>query len=208
MTKKVYLYVFDTMADWETSYLIAELNSGRYFKKEIAPFNVKTIAIDNQPITTMGGIKIVPDIRVDECVLNTSDILILPGGNTWGTEIHEPILKIAADAIQKNRIVAAICGSTIGLAKFGLLDLKKHTSNDLEYLKMIVPNYKGEKYYQTEVAVTDGNLITASGTAPLEFAMQVLKALDVFALATLDAWYNLYKTQDSKYFFELMNSIT
>lgn len=31
--KKVYLYVFNTMSDWEYGYLIAELNSGRYFKK-------------------------------------------------------------------------------------------------------------------------------------------------------------------------------
>ena len=31
--QKVYLYVFNTMSDWEYGYLIAELNSGRYFKK-------------------------------------------------------------------------------------------------------------------------------------------------------------------------------
>ena len=32
-TRKVYLYVFDTMADWEIGYLMAELNTGRYFKR-------------------------------------------------------------------------------------------------------------------------------------------------------------------------------
>lgn len=31
--KKAFLYVFNTMSDWEYGYLIAELNSGRYFKK-------------------------------------------------------------------------------------------------------------------------------------------------------------------------------
>lgn len=34
MKSAVYLYVFDTMADWEISYLSAELNSGRYYKKK------------------------------------------------------------------------------------------------------------------------------------------------------------------------------
>jgi hypothetical protein len=31
--KKIYLYVFNTMSDWEIGYLMAELNSGRYFKE-------------------------------------------------------------------------------------------------------------------------------------------------------------------------------
>ncbi|MGL5380000.1 MAG: glutamine amidotransferase, partial [Clostridium sp.] len=96
-------------------------------------------------------------------------------------------------------------GSTFGLAKKGLLDFRNHTSNDLEFLKMIVPSYSGDKYYKMEVAVSDENLITASGIAPLEFTIQVLKVLDVFKEEALSSWLNLYKTNDSKYFFELMN---
>ncbi|MNC80865.1 hypothetical protein D3C75_1337990 [compost metagenome] len=53
--------------------------------------------------------------------------------------------------------------------------------------------------------VTDGKLITASGIAPLEFAVHVLKALDVMTPEKLKAWYSLYKTQEAKYFYELMN---
>lgn len=58
-----------------------------------------------------------------------------------------------------------------------------------------------------ESAVTDENLITASGIVPLEFTMQVLKVLDVFKPETLQAWFNVYKTQEPKYFFELMDSM-
>jgi hypothetical protein len=95
----------------------------------------------------------------------------------------------------------------MGLAQTGLLNSRGHTSNDLEYLKMICPTYTGEKYYKMESAVTDGKLITASGIAPLEFSVHILKALDVFSPKTLDAWYSLNKTSDSKYYYELMNSI-
>jgi len=35
MNSTVYLYVFDTMADWEVAYLNAELYSKRYFKRDI-----------------------------------------------------------------------------------------------------------------------------------------------------------------------------
>lgn len=207
MHAKAYLYVFDTMSDWETSYLIAELNSGRYFKKGLPPLEVITVSIHNHPITTMGGVKILPSIAIDQCRLKSNDILILPGGNTWTEAIHEPILKKVDEALQNNILVAAICGATIGLAKIGLLDLRKHTSNDLEYLKIIIPNYQGEKYYQMQPVVTDGNLITASGTASLEFARNVLETLEVFSPSTLHSWFNLYRTHESKYFFELINSI-
>ena len=30
----VYVYALDTLADWELGYVIAELNSGRFFKKD------------------------------------------------------------------------------------------------------------------------------------------------------------------------------
>ena len=72
---------------------------------------------------------------------------------------------------------------------------------------MVCPDYQGEAYYKNEPAVTDGNLITATGVAPLEFTVAVLKALAVFSPETLEAWYPLYKTHETEYFFALMNSI-
>lgn len=207
MNSTVYLYVFDTMADWEIGYLTAELNSGRYYKKGLSSSKVVTIGIERTPVTTMGGLTILPDIRLEECSIESTDALILPGGDTWLEPIHEPIINKVQQCIQENIVVAAICGATLRLAQNGLLDSRGHTSNDLGYLKMVCSDYKGEQYYINEPAVTDGKLITASGIAPLEFAAHVLKAMDVFTPQTLDAWYKLYATHESEYFYELMNSI-
>ncbi|MGG0453930.1 type 1 glutamine amidotransferase family protein [Priestia megaterium] len=206
-TKKVFLYVFNTMSDWEYGYLIAELNSGRYFKKDVAPLKVITVGANKEVITTMGGLSIKPDLSLDERTLESKDLLILPGGTTWSEEIHQPILDRVGQALELGTIVAAICGATEGLANMGYLNTRKHTSNNLEYTKMVCPNYKGETFYESESAVSDANLITASGIAPLEFAMEVLKKLDVFAPDTLHSWYNLNKTHKPEYFFQLMNSI-
>ncbi|MCY9377347.1 glutamine amidotransferase [Bacillus sp. T17B1] len=206
-TKKAYLYVFQTMSDWEYGYLIAELNSGRYFKKDVAPLKVVTVGANKEMITTMGGLSIKPDIILDECTLESKDLLILPGGNTWGEDVHQPILKKVGEALKLGTIVAAICGATEGLAHYGYLDSRKHTCNDLAYLKMVCPHYKGETLYELAPAVSDKNLVTASGIAPLEFAMEVLKKLEVFAPETLHSWYELNKTQKPEYFFELMNTI-
>ncbi|GAF06175.1 intracellular protease [Paenibacillus pini JCM 16418] len=155
----------------------------------------------------MGGLKVLPSLSVDECILQSTDVLVLPGGNTWTEAIHEPILKKASTSLKEGAVVAAICGATMGLAKMGLLDSRRHTSNNLEYMKMICPHYIGESYYEMEPAVTDGNLVTASGIAPLEFTMHVLKVLDVFAPETLQSWFNLYQTHEPRYFFELMSTI-
>ncbi len=89
----------------------------------------------------------------------------------------------------------------------GLLGHCQHTSNDLEYTKTLCPTYNGESFYQQQPAVVDGDLITASGVAALDFAYAVLKKLEVFLPATLDAWYQLYQTHDAAYFFALMNSL-
>lgn len=207
-TKKVFLYVCNTMSDWEYGYLIAELNSGRYFKKDVAPLKVITVGANKEMITTMGGLSIKPDISLDECTLERTDLIILPGGNTWGEDIHQPMLKKIGVALKLGTIVAAICGATEGLANMGYLDTRKHTSNNLEYTKMVCPNYKGEKFYELGSAVSDANLVTASGIAPLEFAMEVMKKLDVFAPDTLHSWYKLNKTHKPEYFFQLMDSIS
>ncbi|MEI5908608.1 type 1 glutamine amidotransferase family protein [Bacillus spongiae] len=205
--KKAYLYVFNTMSDWEYGYLIAELNKGRYFKKGLTRRKVVTIGTTKASITTMGGLSIKPDITVDECTLESKDLLILPGGDTWGEDIHQSILKKTGEALELGTTVAAICGATEGLANRGYLDARKHTSNHLEYIKMVCPKYKGEEFHEKGPVVSDGNLITASGTAPLEFAMEVLKTMKVFAPDTLHSWYNLNKTHKPEYFFQLMNSL-
>lgn len=202
-----YLYVFDTMADWEMSYLTAELNSGRYFKKGLDPLKIVTVGMNKMPVTTMGGLTLLPDIEISECNIEDATALLLPGGDTWLETVHEPVLSFAERCLEKGVLVAAICGATMGLAKAGLLDAKRHTSNDLDYLKMVCPAYAGAAYYLYEPAVTDGNLITAAGVAPLEFTVHVLRALGVFTQETLDAWYHLFFTHEPEHYFALMNAL-
>ncbi|AJD90240.1 glutamine amidotransferase [Jeotgalibacillus malaysiensis] len=206
-TKKAFLYVFNTMSDWEYGYLIAELNSGRYFKEDLAPLKVITVGANKEMVTTMGGLSIKPDVPLDECSFESNDLLILPGGTTWSEDIHQPILERTGQALKHGTIVAAICGAIEGLANMGYLDTRKHTSNNLEYTKMVCPNYRGEKYYELGPAVSDANLVTASGIAPLEFAMEVLKKLEVFTPDTLHSWYNLNKMHEDEHFFQLMSSM-
>jgi len=200
------LYVLDTLADWEIALLIAEINSGRYFKKGIEKPQIVMVGNNTSPITTMGGIEITPNVDVDNMDLKKGDFVVLPGADTWQNENNQKII----DRIKGNLdiSVAAICGATIMLADNGLLDNKRHTSSNKEYLKMVCKNYRGENLYEDKPTVVDGNLITAMGIAPLEFTFEILKKLDVMKENTLNAWFNLFKTQEGRYFYELMQSLS
>ncbi len=206
MTEKkiVYVYLLDTLADWEPGFALAELRTGRFFRKDTPAFDIKTISLTLDPITTMGGLRIIPDLTVAEATPENAALLLMPGGATWMQPLHAPILEKAKEFLAADVPVAAICGATIALASAGLLDSVDHTSNDLRYLKSICPDYRGENFYKSDPAVIGGNIITSGGTSPVDFARAILKRLDVMDDEYIEAWYSLYITHEARYFLKLM----
>lgn len=191
----VYLFVFDTLADWEAGYAIAGINSPD-FQKIPNRYRVQTLGLTSDPVTTLGGVTILPDIGLDE--VDAGAMLILPGGEAWNGNNNDRILETAKAFLQSNLPIAAICGATAGLARAGILDDKPHTSNSLAYLQATT-DYGGAAFYREEPAVMANNVITANSTAPLEFAYQIFKALDLYTPATLEAWYGFFKTGDTRH---------
>lgn len=148
-----------------------------------------------------------PDILFNEIRPGAGDVVVLPGADTWLDPVQMPVIAKIRTLLEAGTLVAAICGATLGLANAGLLDNRPHTSNDPAALKMFCPHYHGEQYYVHEPAVTAGNLITASGLAPVEFAYHIFRRLDVMAPATLEAWHGLFTTRKPDYFYALMQSL-
>ncbi|NLV26139.1 MAG: glutamine amidotransferase [Methanomicrobiales archaeon] len=207
MTPLLYLYIHDTMADWEPAYLLPELVSGRFLKDPNQRYKLVLCGRTLDPITTMGGIRLVPEITISDIQPSSGSVLILPGSDTWMDPIQDQVLEKVREFLNTEMITGAICGATMGLARAGLLNNRPHTSNDLQVLKTYCPGYTGEAYYISKPAVTDGNLITASGFAAVEFACEILKKLGVMREKTLEAWYNLNVQKKPEYFFQLMESL-
>jgi putative intracellular protease/amidase len=197
----VHLAVYDTLSDWEVGYVTAAIN-GQHWKHDPGRFRVVTVGATREPVTTMGGLRIVPDVALDELSPADSAMLILPGADTWDTGGNAAFARKARELLDAGVPVAAICGATAGLAAEGLLDDRDHTSNAAEYLRYT--DYAGGPRYRNDLVVTDGDLITANATAPVEFAREVLQWLDVYEPAVLDAWDKLYGRQDPAGFYELM----
>lgn len=197
----VHLFVMDTMSDWEPGYAVSGINQPVY-QQHPGRYIVKTVGPSRDSVRTMGGIAILPDMALDELRPEESAMLILPGAASWDEGAH-------ADAVQKARAfldagvpVAAICGATGALARGGLLDARPHTSNAREYLGW-QSGYAGAEHYVDAPAHRDGDLITASGTAPVDFARAIFERLELYAPSTLDAWYRLYKNNDAAAFYTL-----
>ncbi len=100
--------------------------------------------------------------------------------------------KITATLFAAGKPIAAICAATVLLGRMGLLDDLNHTSNDLNYLKAIAPEYCGDAKYQNSLAVTDRNIITAKGIAPIEFAREIFRKIGLFADDDIEKWYQLF----------------
>jgi len=205
MTGRVHLAVFDTMADWEVGYLTAHLTSLRN-RPEDARFRVVTVGLTQAPVTTMGGLHVVPEIALDRLDPQDSAMLVLPGGETWGADATEPFVRAAREFLDAGVPVAAVCGATYGLAAAGLLDQRRHTSNDPGFLA--ASGYAGADHYVGEPAVIDGDLVTATGVAPVHFARAVFERLGAHDPELIDSWFKLYADRDPAGFYELMAAET
>jgi putative intracellular protease/amidase len=203
----IYVYVLDTLADWELGYVTAELNSGRFFKKDAPGVALKTVSYAHEPITTMGGMTIVPDCLINDLVVRETNVLLLPGADTWNDPKHGTIIEKAGEFLAFGATVGAICGATAALANFGLLDQRPHTSNGPGFLEMFSPGYQGQSFYIDQPSVADHNLITAGSTAALLWAKQIIEHLGVFQADTLEAWYNYFSTGEPQHFFALMETL-
>ena len=203
----IYVYVLDTLADWELGHVISELNSGRFFKKGAQRVSLKTVSYSKEPIYTMGGMTIVPDCFIDDIVVSKTSMLLLPGADTWNDPKHAAVIEKASEFLVLGAAVGAICGATAALANFGLLDQRPHTSNGPGFLEMVSPGYKGQSFYIDKPSVAENNLITAGCTGALLWAKQIIEYLDVFETNTLESWYKYFSTGDPKHFFAQMQSL-
>lgn len=199
----VHLFVFDSMADWESALAIAAINNPQ-FQQAPGRFRVVTVGLTRDPVTTMGGVRILPDIALSDLSPVASAMLILSGGESWEAGVNQPAVEVARAFISTGVPVAAICAATVALARAGLLDNRRHTGNDRESLA--VTGYAGRGHYTNAPAVTDKHVITASGVAPIDFAREIIRILNLYNSEALEAWYALFKHGDTARFYDLVRS--
>ncbi len=177
------MLILPEFADWEAASLAPILTNPH------AGWQVKYVSLTEEPVKSIGGMTIIPDCSLDSAPEEFGG-LVLVGGNSWRTAAAEKAMTLVNRALALHVPVGAICDATVFLGAHGVLNHVRHTSNVLDSLKEFAGDqYTNESGYVTEQAVRDGNIVTANGSAPFEFARLMLLALGVMPEKDAD---NLY----------------
>jgi len=138
-----------------------------------SPFEILLVSEYPRPVTTMGGMKVVPDSDFERCP--ELDILAVPGGlgERWEHNNHviHHFLRTRAKEV---KILASVCTGAFFLGKAGLLKGRKATTHILSLERM------REAFPDTEVIsdkryVEDGNIITSAGiSAGIDMSLHIV----------------------------------
>lgn len=191
MNEKVLFVLLDEYADWEAASLAAALNEEP--EGDGRRFEVKTVSLTKEPVRSIGGFTVLPDYSIDDTPEKFAG-LILIGGNSWRKDSSGRVMELVDKAISQQAVLGAICDASVFLGKNGSLNDVPHTSNQLEDLQETSGDrYTNESRYLQQQAVRCGQLITANGSAFLEFGKEVLEALNAAPQAEIDEWYGFFK---------------
>jgi len=183
--KNCYLFVFDGYSDWEPALTLYGLNT-------FTSVEVITFSEDGKPVTSGGGMVLNPAKSLAEVDAAAVDFLLLPGGHSMENGKHRELIPLITQLVQAQKPLAAICGATVFLARHGFLDHVRHTSNDLQLLKTLIPDYKAAKHYVQAPAIADRHIITAPGTAIVEFAQAIFQELGLTRQENLAFWLQFF----------------
>jgi putative intracellular protease/amidase len=202
MTQKVYLALTDQLADWEYGHVAAQVSLQR-FQAQPGRYGIRTVGLTTDPIRTIGGVRMLPDIALADVSLDDAAMLVLPGGDGWESGSLAAFGKLARRFREAGKPVAAICGATVALAAEGLLDDVAHTSNFPEGLG----SYGGAALYRDERVVRSDGVITAGGASALEWAREILAELEAYTPRTLQAWYEFNRDDSAEALGKLVASV-
>ena len=167
MTKYVLVPIADGCEEIETACIVDVLRR--------AGASVTVASVGTLQVTASRGMKFVADTFMSECVKNTYDLIVLPGGMPGAENLRDSkeLVEMLKRQQQNGKLYAAICASpAVVFQHHGLLAERKATA---------YPSFAGLLENSEAIdsrVVVDGNCITsrAPGTA-IEFSLTLVKIL-------------------------------
>lgn len=156
--------------------------------------DVVTIGLTLQPVTSEGGLKCLPDASVAEVDAAEYDGLIIPGAlDMIHVEGAESLYGLVRALHEAGRSIAAICGGPFVLGRAGVLEGQRYTVAFAAEQRAFL--WLPEEGYVAEPLVRSGNLLTAQGSAFVEFGLALGDLLALYpdeadAAATADFFHN------------------
>lgn len=193
MSNEILYILLPDFASHEMVYLMEAISSDEQQLKTNPKYVNKIVAPTAEPVCAIGGFKVIPDYTFDN-MPDDYTALVLIGGYGWLTPIADEVKPIVRKAIERGKIVGAICNGASFMAKCGFLNNVRHTGNGLEQLKLWGgENYTNPDGYIHSQAVSDRNIVTANGSGALEFAKELLLLLENDTPERIEMYYQFNK---------------
>lgn len=118
-------------------------------------YTPKVVAPTLDAVRSIGGFRTLPDYCFQTMPTDYA-ALVLIGGMQWNSPEAEQAVPLVKDALQRGKIVGAICNAASFMAKHGFLNNVKHTGNTIQQLKLWGgQEYTNEAGYEEKQAVSD-----------------------------------------------------
>lgn len=193
MSNEILYILLPDFASHEMVYLMEAISSDEAQLKSNPKYVNKIVAPSMGPVAAIGGFRVQPDYSFED-MPDDYAALVLIGGFGWLTPVADRVAPIVRNALDKGKIVGAICNGASFLAKHGFLNSVNHTGNGLEQLRLWgAENYTNPRGYVHQQAVSDGCIVTANGSASLEFAKELLLLLENDTPERVEMYYQFNK---------------
>jgi transcriptional regulator GlxA family with amidase domain len=175
--KRVGIVVFDNIEVLDFCgpfevFSVTRLNEDKRHE-EPSPFEVLLVAQESRPITTTGGMKVIPGCSFETCP--ELNVLVVPGG--WGTrkEIeNQQMLDWLRKRASEVETLTSVCTGSMLLGFAGLLD-GLHATTHWRSLNWMRDSFSAVSVQYDKHVVEDGWVITSAGiSAGIDMALKVV----------------------------------
>ncbi len=152
---------------------VTRLNESRR-REDGSPFRVHLVAERTEPVTAVGGLRVLPDFAAGDCP--PLDILIVPGGYGTRKEMNnENLLTWIRERSAGTELTASVCTGALMLGGAGLLREKSATTH-WGALDLLAEKFPETRVLRDKNVVEDGNLFTSAGiSAGIEMALRIVE---------------------------------
>jgi transcriptional regulator GlxA family with amidase domain len=146
------------------------------FGNVVPEIEILTVAEQPGPVPSVQGPKTVAEFGFGDCP--GLDLILLPGGRGTLKQLKNPaMLGFLKDRSSSAEVIMSVCSGSALLAKAGLLDGRRATSNK-QFFNLATSQSDQVKWIAEARWVEDGPMVTSSGvSAGLDMALAVIARL-------------------------------
>ncbi|TGV12745.1 glutamine amidotransferase [Mesorhizobium sp. M8A.F.Ca.ET.173.01.1.1] len=169
--KTIGFLFIEGFADWEYGLLAASA---------VEWFGARALSLTpgGKPVTGISGFRLTPDRSADADDNIDLDAVAVIGSDQWAGKAPPDASELLTAVAARGGVVGGICAGTLALARAGMFEKARHTSNGRDWINRHEAGYAGDGNYQdVPHAVADGRIVSAPGSAPGTFALAFLQTL-------------------------------